>query len=501
MDSNRTLGASRRGLLAAFGLAVPVACAAQSERLPAQIGGAVPTMSGLQGLVGTEAGHLEVLGYHTIADGGGGRFIWDAAASKRAHDGGTAIDPQRPFPSDWSDQALLDAWFAGGAGGTGLWRRVTGRGAAEAVWFGLRANYDPASGRGSDDVQPLNRALSRFHTVRLPQGDILIRSRSVDMALKPAGSVLEGAGSGKVYEAHSGTVLWGETGAYPVIDRIGSQRAVVRNLSVCSGRRTPSLCGIADRRAENSQYAQFNVLDNVDIDIASAPGAYGGRGSLGWLNHSAELASVVTPGYWKADTALVFTDTDFWKVPSHFAEQGGPPSCSALTIHGTLTCHSYHPVGSPVRLHNAAAVTATIYTNNQAAPGGSVRPRTRGFTLSGANFAHQLTVFAEGCENAGEIEYLESVTLRVRGIFGPGKVLRSTGRFQTVNRSDIRFEPTAFGSAPQRYWVEGPSGDSWSESTVIAPVAPTTDFIQATNRSNLSFVAPGERRETGPQRR
>ncbi|QGN54952.1 hypothetical protein GKE62_10695 [Novosphingobium sp. Gsoil 351] len=468
--------------------------------MPAHTGGTIRTMSGLGGLVGTDGAYLDVLGYHETGDGGGGRFVWNAAALKRTHDGGTVIDPQRAFPDDWDDQLALEAWFADGPAGCGLWHRVSGRGAVEAVWFGLMADYDPATGHGTDDAQALNRALSRHHTVRLPLGNILIRSRSVNMALKPAGSVLEGAGSGKVYGAHSGTVLWGETGAYPVIDRIGSQRTVVRGLSVCSGRRNPSLCGIADRRAQSSQYAQFNVLDNVDIDIVSSPQAYGRQGSIGWLNHSAELASVVTPGYWKADTALAFTNTDFWKVPSQFAEQGGPPSCSALTIHGPLTCHSYNPVGAPVRLHNAAAVTAIIYTSNQAVAGGEARAGTCGFRLSGANFAHQLTIFAEGCESAGEIEYLEAVTLRIRGIFGPGKVLRSTGQFQTVNRSEIHFEPTAFGSVAQRYWVEGPAGDAWSESTVIAPVIPIVDFVQAANRSNLSFVASGERRETGPRK-
>ena len=54
---------------------------------------------------------VSLLGYHTQGDGGGGVFYWDANESKSNHNGGTVIDPTVAFPTDWTNQTQLDAWF------------------------------------------------------------------------------------------------------------------------------------------------------------------------------------------------------------------------------------------------------------------------------------------------------------------------------------------------------------------------------------------------------
>jgi len=61
--------------------------------------------------------------YEAEEYGGGGIFEWDADGNKADHDGGYIIDPDRPFPSDWTSTAQQAAWFTPGSG-SGVWRRV-----------------------------------------------------------------------------------------------------------------------------------------------------------------------------------------------------------------------------------------------------------------------------------------------------------------------------------------------------------------------------------------
>ena len=64
-----------------------------------------------------------VLSYHDGLKKGGDGFYWDSARLKSSHNGGTVIDPLRSFPSDWTDKASVEAWFAPSASGAGVWVR------------------------------------------------------------------------------------------------------------------------------------------------------------------------------------------------------------------------------------------------------------------------------------------------------------------------------------------------------------------------------------------
>jgi len=81
---------------------------------------------------------VSVAGYHTSGDGGGGIFYWDANEDKANHNGGTIIDPTRPFPDDWSNSSQVDSWFTAGTG-TGCWKRVY-NGVVDAQWFGAKSD-------------------------------------------------------------------------------------------------------------------------------------------------------------------------------------------------------------------------------------------------------------------------------------------------------------------------------------------------------------------------
>lgn len=52
---------------------------------------------------------------------GSNTYRWDAARSKTEHDGGMIIDPDRVFPSDWTNSTQLTAWFTAAVSGTGCW--------------------------------------------------------------------------------------------------------------------------------------------------------------------------------------------------------------------------------------------------------------------------------------------------------------------------------------------------------------------------------------------
>lgn len=71
-----------------------------------------------------DGSHYEVTGYHLGNRYGGGHFIFDAGEPKAGHNGGTVIDPDRPFPVDWSVDDDVVAWFTPAETGTGCFVRV-----------------------------------------------------------------------------------------------------------------------------------------------------------------------------------------------------------------------------------------------------------------------------------------------------------------------------------------------------------------------------------------
>jgi len=81
----------------------------------------VDTLSDL--LSADTAGNVSVNGYHSAGDGGGGEFYWDASQDKANHNGGTILDPDITFPTDWTNQTQVATWFTA-ATGTGCWVRI-----------------------------------------------------------------------------------------------------------------------------------------------------------------------------------------------------------------------------------------------------------------------------------------------------------------------------------------------------------------------------------------
>lgn len=93
------------------------------------------SISSLQGQSFTTGQQVSVAGYHAGSTDGGGIFVWGVGR----HNGGTFIDPNRTFPTDWSDQAQLTAWFADSGSDVSGFKRLNS--SEGTLWdFGAIAN-------------------------------------------------------------------------------------------------------------------------------------------------------------------------------------------------------------------------------------------------------------------------------------------------------------------------------------------------------------------------
>jgi len=103
-----------------------------------------------------------VKSYHSDVEGGGGVFVYDSTADKATHNGGTIIDTDVVFPTDWSDTTQQTTWFTAGTG-TGCWIRKYD-GAVNVKWFG-------AKGDGTtDDTLAIQKVMDNYSTIFIPNG-------------------------------------------------------------------------------------------------------------------------------------------------------------------------------------------------------------------------------------------------------------------------------------------------------------------------------------------
>jgi hypothetical protein len=96
----------------------------------------VNNIAALQGIDLTDIEAVFVGMYHDITDTSGGGLLVKATGR---HNGGTFIDPSRAFPTDWDDQAQLNAWFAdSGVDAIGLKRFYSSY--VSIKWFGAKGD-------------------------------------------------------------------------------------------------------------------------------------------------------------------------------------------------------------------------------------------------------------------------------------------------------------------------------------------------------------------------
>lgn len=99
----------------------------------AKIGRSVVSIESVEALLSAkqdDSQTYEVAAFHpgvyALADPageGGGIFFWSPNVPKTSHNGGTVIDPLRPWPADWSNETQKTAWYTAGVSGTGCFVR------------------------------------------------------------------------------------------------------------------------------------------------------------------------------------------------------------------------------------------------------------------------------------------------------------------------------------------------------------------------------------------
>ncbi|WP_372006306.1 glycosyl hydrolase family 28-related protein [Tistrella mobilis] len=163
------------------------------------------TISDLKALAVTSSGmEVEVLGYHAVADGGGGLFAWRAGATA-TDDGGL-----------WIESTVATG---------GLWQRIVDSAAPVSVrWWGAR-------GDGStDDTAAIQAALDAgFSAVHLPTGTYPV---SATLTV-PAGTIVTGDGSGAFRPANARTTIVktnGDTAGDAVMET--GQSCTIRDLKL-----------------------------------------------------------------------------------------------------------------------------------------------------------------------------------------------------------------------------------------------------------------------------
>jgi hypothetical protein len=418
----------------------------------------------------------QVKSYHTGLTLGGGEFEWFASGDKATHDGGLFIDPSRVFPANWDDDTQKNTWFTASTG-TGVFRRAGRDEAINACSYGVKADYNRTTGAGTDDIIAINKALSKNSVVVLPPRGIRV-TKSINLTLKYGGALLVGTGGSFIGGAFVGTVIAGDTGIYPVIDRGGSQNVKISDVVIIPGLTTPASVGILDQRVTISQYAQFNVLERCFIDMKTNPAANGGTGTIGVCNVAAEIGAV-RDCYIKGDTGYYFgTTLSPYNVASLYATQGGPTSCSTLVFEGATVVHSYDIVGAPLVLKGAAFVQGDIYVAGAGGVG------SHGFRFIGLQRAHNLRLFVEFQEKCGLIDGLYGCFIESLGSFSPVRNVKTRGDFQGFTDSTLKFTPTISDAyTSPDYWLEGTAADIVRNCEIIASAPPAVRFVVPTNET------------------
>lgn len=149
----------------------------------------VDAMSDLIGVTNTDSETINVRGYYTINDGGGGIFNWDATANKNTANAGTIIDPS------------VSLALQGTGAGFGCWVRQY-YGYINVKWFG-------ATGNGvADDSSAIQLALNNADNhVFFPQGIYVVNSAltlptriNFTGVGSHVGSIIKGTHAGNIFE-------------------------------------------------------------------------------------------------------------------------------------------------------------------------------------------------------------------------------------------------------------------------------------------------------------
>jgi hypothetical protein len=289
-----------------------------------------------------KTGSIQLLGFHTKGDGGGGVFYWDATKAKSEHNGGTVIDPSiAGLVANW--EYTQNLYFSPAVIGQGCWVREYS-GAVDVKWFG-------AKGDGvADDTAGIQVAFNSNKPVYIPEGEYLTNSTVTLLHGQP----LEMDGLIKANDFNGAAIAIGDS-THQILYRTYKIRVerVTRNWTNGSG--TTYTSGWV----ENNTGVQLDSLSSCKIDLRYIKGFDVGCDCLG------------------AATGFAYNNITLGKLDSNqvalrFKSSASKGWCNNNTIYG----------GS-INIH-----AGTTGVDN--------KPRY-GVVLHGDNYAHQNNRFIGTC--------------------------------------------------------------------------------------------------------
>jgi hypothetical protein len=147
-----------------------------------------------------KTGSIQLLGFHTKGDGGGGVFYWDATKDKSEHNGGTVIDPNKAgLVANWASTQAL--YFTPEVIGQGCWVREYS-GAVNVKWFGAKGDGVADDTNAIQNV--INFSTNAKKTINVVSGNYKLTSSLISNSL---GLVLIGDNNAIFTSTASGAIL------------------------------------------------------------------------------------------------------------------------------------------------------------------------------------------------------------------------------------------------------------------------------------------------------
>lgn len=358
-------------------------------------------------------------------------------------------------------------------------RQIFTNGTPRVKQFGARACS--LNGVGFDSFSAFQAALN-FSTAVLvdyePNGYLI--GDSLNVTHRANGVDIIGVGAG-IFGAY--TVLYGNTGAFPIFDFTGSQKVRLKSVQLRSAtaNTSPSQLGILLARSATVgfDYAQFCCLEDVLVNLADNASAFGGKGSIGIYNQAAEICTF-RDMYSIANNGLVITNVNFGGVASKYRTLNSSiTSTSDFKFEGSCTVTSIGTTGTALYTQGVQSMHGQLYING--GEGRTTDTRSAcGVVLDGISQGHCMTFFVEFSKHwAWYGGTLKDCALRFQGSIQDTRyVLADPSSFTSMRDTEITIlnSLSSVISTPQ-YWIKNKSSDSVKNVEFFAPVDPSTDWV------------------------
>jgi hypothetical protein len=282
-----------------------------------------------------------------------------------------------------------------------------------------------------------------------------------------------------------GCYLLGNTGEFAVLDTTGSQRNLFSNFGIKSatGNTNPSKLGCLFARSDVVAFAQFNILDNFVVRMDTDDTAFGGLGSVGIMNLSAEIMTF-RDVYAIGNTGCFIGASNFFGVTSQYATLNTSiSSCSTFYFEGNTVFDSNGTVGTPLHCAGAQAGQSSgiVYLNGRGGTAGDIG--AGGVRFDGACTNWDATFFLEFTLHVAYIENgFRDNKIKFLGQNNENRYILSNSGFTGVNNCKLSFARTVSGAfTPPDYFITGDATDVYNSCDFDLDYDPAVDFVVPTN--------------------